>query len=126
TGFEWDINFNTCNRTQLALYVAQTKDLIPFAANVAVELVMRLRTQKVFGEINREKVDRICGYCDELAKLLKSTATTLNWVNERISRVGSEEEKKFANAEGIKRAHYHEELATFILEKNLLGSTLRS
>lgn len=42
--FQWDINFNTSNRTQLAAWVAQTTDLDPFAANVAVALLVRLRS----------------------------------------------------------------------------------
>lgn len=43
--FEWDINFNTSNRTQLAVYIAQTTDLSPFAANLAVALIVYLRTR---------------------------------------------------------------------------------
>lgn len=42
--FVWDINFNTSNRTQLAVYIAQTTDLPPFSANLAVALILRLRT----------------------------------------------------------------------------------
>lgn len=43
--FEWDINFNTSNRTQLAAYIAQTTDLQPFPANFAVALLVHLRTR---------------------------------------------------------------------------------
>jgi len=43
--FEWDINFNTSNRTQLATYIAQTTDLKPFPANFAVALLVHLRTR---------------------------------------------------------------------------------
>lgn len=43
--FEWDINFNTSNRTQLAIYIAQTTDLSPFAANLAVALIVYFRTR---------------------------------------------------------------------------------
>lgn len=43
--FKWDINFNTSNRTQLAAYLAQTTDLTPLAANLAVALIVRLRAQ---------------------------------------------------------------------------------
>jgi hypothetical protein len=116
--FTWDINFNTCNRTQLALYLAQASDLIPFAANVAVELVIRLRTDRtrVLGEMDREKVRRICVYCEEMAKILKRQAVTLEWLNEKISG-GSTDDT-------IKRAHYHEELTTYILHHNLLRFTL--
>jgi hypothetical protein len=41
--FEWNINFNTSNRTQLATFLAQTTDLSPLAANLAVMLLVRLR-----------------------------------------------------------------------------------
>ncbi|MFS2069222.1 hypothetical protein ACEN9D_10730 [Pseudomonas sp. CT11-2] len=43
--FEWDINFNTSNRTQLAAYIAQSTDLSPFSANFAVALIVHLRTR---------------------------------------------------------------------------------
>ncbi|WP_248797451.1 hypothetical protein [Pseudomonas sp. MWU13-2105] len=43
--FGWDINFNTSNRTQLAIYIAQTTDLAPFAANLAVALIVFFRTR---------------------------------------------------------------------------------
>jgi cation diffusion facilitator CzcD-associated flavoprotein CzcO len=49
TGFRWDINLNTSNRTQLAAYLAQTTDLPPFAANLAVALIVFLRGKNVFG-----------------------------------------------------------------------------
>jgi len=41
--FDWDINFNTVNRTQLAVYFAQKTDLHPFVATLAVALIVRLR-----------------------------------------------------------------------------------
>jgi hypothetical protein len=47
--FEWDINFNTSNRTQLAVYLAQTTDLDPFTANLTVALIVHLRTRNAFG-----------------------------------------------------------------------------
>ena len=40
----WDINFNTSNRTQLGAYLAHTTDLEPYAANLAVALIVWLRT----------------------------------------------------------------------------------
>ncbi|WP_019579363.1 hypothetical protein [Pseudomonas mandelii] len=43
--FEWEINFNTSNRTQLAVFIAQTTDLSSFAANLAVGLIIHFRTQ---------------------------------------------------------------------------------
>jgi len=45
-GFKWDINFNTSNPTQLAAYLAQTTDLDPFAANLAVALIVHLRSRE--------------------------------------------------------------------------------
>jgi hypothetical protein len=45
TQYKWDINFNVSNRTQLAVYFAQETDLSPFAANLAVALIVRLRTR---------------------------------------------------------------------------------
>lgn len=41
----WVINFNTSNRTQLAAFLASTTDLPPFAVNVAVALIVRLRSR---------------------------------------------------------------------------------
>lgn len=43
--FVWNINYNTSNRTQLAAFLADVTDLSPFAANVAVALIVRLRTR---------------------------------------------------------------------------------
>ena len=116
--FKWDINFNTCNRTQLALYLAQASDLIPFAANVAVELVIRLRADstRVLGGMDREKVRQICVYCDEMVTILKRQVTTLDWINERLPNI--------SNEDTMKRAKYHEELAAYILANNLLRFTL--
>ncbi len=43
--FAWNINYNTSNRTQLAAFLASTTDLPAFAANVAVALIVKLRTR---------------------------------------------------------------------------------
>jgi len=43
--FVWNINYNTSNRTQLAAFLAGTTNLRPFAANVAVALIVKLRTR---------------------------------------------------------------------------------
>ena len=51
-----------------------------------------------------------------MAKILKRQAVTLEWLNEKISG-GSTDDT-------IKRAHYHEELTTYILDHNLLRFTL--
>jgi hypothetical protein len=50
--FKWDINFNTSNRNQLAAYLAQTTDLEPFAANLAVALIVKLRGKNTLGLSN--------------------------------------------------------------------------
>ncbi len=52
--FKWDINFNTSNRTQLAAYLAQTTDLEPFAANLAVALIVLLRSRNTLGLSNAQ------------------------------------------------------------------------
>jgi hypothetical protein len=54
TGVTWNINFNTSNRTQIAAYLAQTTDLSPIAANLAVALIIRLRTLNTFGLTNEQ------------------------------------------------------------------------
>ncbi|MFM9436160.1 hypothetical protein ACFDR9_003241 [Janthinobacterium sp. CG_23.3] len=43
-GFDWNINFNTFNRTQLAAYFADTEDIDVPAANLAVALIVHVRT----------------------------------------------------------------------------------
>lgn len=110
--FAFDINFNTCNRTQLALYLAQTTDLFAFAANLAVELVFLFRTKVgTFGDIDADKVQQICAYCEKLVNYLQKE-------NKVIDRLNSKTD--YADI-GKKRAHYHEELAAFIFEKNLFS-----
>lgn len=50
--FKWDINFNTSNRNQLAAFLAQATDLEPFAANLAVALIVKLRGKNTLGLSN--------------------------------------------------------------------------
>lgn len=47
----WTLNFNTSNRTQIAVYLAAETDLEPLAANIAVALIehFRSRGQRPFG-----------------------------------------------------------------------------
>jgi hypothetical protein len=52
--FKWDINFNTSNRNQFAAYLAQATDLEPFAANLAVALIVKLRGKNTLGLSNAQ------------------------------------------------------------------------
>jgi hypothetical protein len=54
--FDWTLNFNTANRTQIAAYFAATTDLEPFVANVAVALIVHFRstTARTFGITNHQ------------------------------------------------------------------------
>jgi hypothetical protein len=70
-GFEWDINFNTSNRTQLAAYIAQTTDLSPFPANFAVALIVHLRTRpgNALG-LSDPQVDRVISTAERFTQAL--------------------------------------------------------
>lgn len=107
TQFKWDINVNTCNRTQLAACLAQTTDLPPFAANLTVELVMRLRNKTVFGGMTEQKVAAIANWCDNWCKTLKDPiGRPLGaMLNERGLNVTA----------GRKLAHLHEDVAEHIV-----------
>ena len=61
--FDWDINFNTSNRTQLAAWLAQTTDLHPLEANIVVALIVALRgkSRNPLGLTN-DQVDFIVRY----------------------------------------------------------------
>ena len=61
TRFQWDINLNTANRTQIAAYLAQTTDLEAFAANLAVALIVKLRGFQTFG-LDEDQVGAICRF----------------------------------------------------------------
>jgi hypothetical protein len=54
-----NINFNTCNRTQLAAYIAQTTSLPPSVANRAVERIIETRAKSIHG-ITEKEVHQIC------------------------------------------------------------------
>jgi hypothetical protein len=48
--FNWDINFNTANRNQIAAWMAATRDdLDACAANLAVALIVAIRAKRTFG-----------------------------------------------------------------------------
>lgn len=84
--FEWDINFNTSNRTQLAAYLAQSTDLEPFAANLAVALIVHLRTrdQNVLG-LSDPQVAAILDTADRYVQTLTRLNPQLDatrWLND--------------------------------------------
>jgi hypothetical protein len=85
--FEWDINYNTSNRTQLAVFLAQTTDLSPFAANLAVALIVHLRTraQNVFG-LSDPKVQLIIAVAEAFARIGRATVENLEDVRYRSDR----------------------------------------
>ncbi|HEV3315886.1 MAG TPA: hypothetical protein VG488_02910 [Candidatus Angelobacter sp.] len=86
--FEWDINYNTSNRTQLAVYLAQTTDLNPFAANLAVALIVHLRTraQNVFG-LSDPQVQLIIAVAEgfvRAARALDPNLEVTRYLNDRL------------------------------------------
>jgi thioredoxin reductase len=86
--FEWDINYNTSNRTQLAVYLAQTTDLNPFAANLAVALIVHLRTraQNVSG-LSDPQVQLIIAVADAYVRHRRATDPNLEltrYLNDRL------------------------------------------
>jgi hypothetical protein len=46
---QWNINFNTSNRTQIAAYIASTTDTDAFTANLQVVVILYLRSKNNFG-----------------------------------------------------------------------------
>ena len=53
-GFDWTLNFNTANRTQIAAYLAANTDFEPFVANLIVALILHFRSARAqtFGITN--------------------------------------------------------------------------
>jgi hypothetical protein len=45
-GYNWTVNFNTSNQTQIAAYIASETDIEPFAANIAVALIVHFRSRR--------------------------------------------------------------------------------
>lgn len=83
--FQWDINFNTSNRTQLAAYIAQTTDLKPFPANLAVALLVHLRTRSgnVLG-LSDPQVKLVIAVADYYARELYRLNPHVNWEATRL------------------------------------------
>lgn len=54
----WDINFNTANRNQIAAWIAATTDLDACAANLAVALIVAIRAKRTFG-LQEERIQMI-------------------------------------------------------------------
>jgi hypothetical protein len=105
----WNINFNLANRTQLATWVASETDLAPFAANLAVDLIVKVRALK----------GNTFGLTETVIKRFL-TATALYW-NElkRINaKIPEEELRKGASEDGT--AYYevnlHELVADFLIK----------
>jgi hypothetical protein len=71
-GFDWTINFNTSNRTQIAAFIASETDIEAFAANIAVALIEHFRSgrNREFG-INNQKVNFILTVAQNCVRLLK-------------------------------------------------------
>ena len=55
---DWDINFNTANRNQIAAFIAHQTDLDACAANLAVALIVAIRAQRTFG-LQEERIRMI-------------------------------------------------------------------
>lgn len=81
--YAWDINFNTSNRTQLAAWVADTTDLEPFAANLAVALIIHLRSSlgTPYG-LTRVQVQTVLGIAEAVVK--RTRRTIPNWDDWRL------------------------------------------
>ncbi|MBX3656415.1 MAG: hypothetical protein KF686_19745 [Ramlibacter sp.] len=71
-GLDWTINFNTSNQTQIAAFLASTTDLEPYAANLAVALIIHFRSNTTFG-IEDRHVQFICRTCERAVAMLRST-----------------------------------------------------
>lgn len=59
----WNINFNTSNRNQIAAFLAHKSDLEPFAADLAVVLIVWLRSIITLG-LSRPQVGIIIGLAE--------------------------------------------------------------
>lgn len=64
--FDWNINFNTANRTQIAVFYAAETDYPPFVATLAVALIVKLRAhaQHTFG-LTGDHIGAITAAADE-------------------------------------------------------------
>ena len=74
---QWNINFNTSNRTQIAAYLASTTDTDPFTANLQVALIVYLRSKNNFG-LSETQVDFVLKSVDENMKKLRALIPELD------------------------------------------------
>ena len=73
SNFDWNINFNTSNRTQIAAYIAATSDTDAFTANLQVAMIIHLRSKNNFG-LSEDQVDYV----------MKSIADSVNHVRKKV------------------------------------------
>jgi hypothetical protein len=87
--YAWDINFNTSNRTQLAAWVADTTDLEPFAANLAVALIIHLRSSlgTPYG-LTRVQVQTVLGIAGAVVKRTRHTIPKWDDWRLKIDQIG--------------------------------------
>jgi hypothetical protein len=115
-GLSWNINFNLCNRTQLAAFVAQQfTDLPPFAANLAVALIIKLRAHKgnthgLTDEVVSRILDGVKRYWEALQKLNPK-------LPEKDLRKGAETVNGVQTGTEYYRVNLHEEIADYLIEK---------
>jgi hypothetical protein len=79
---QWNINFNTSNRTQIAAYLASTSDTDPFTANLQVATILYLRSKNNFGLSE-----------DQITFVMKSIADNVAFLRRSISHF--DERRKF-------------------------------
>ncbi len=105
----WNINFNLANRTQLATWVASETDLDPFPANLAVDLIVKVRSLKAntFG-VTPEVIKRFL------------TASALYW--EELKRINPKIPPETLRKGGDKNGAFydidlHEMVAKFLIKE---------
>jgi hypothetical protein len=74
--FQWNINFNTSNRTQIAACLAQTTDVDSFTANLQVAMIIYLRSKNNFG-LSQDQVAIILKNIEDNIKKLRSSIPDL-------------------------------------------------
>lgn len=69
---QWNINFNTGNRTQIAAYIASTSDTDAFTANLQVATILYLRSKNNFGLNDNQITFVMKSIADNVVYLRKS------------------------------------------------------
>jgi len=69
---QWNINFNTSNRTQIAAYLAGTSDTDAFTANLQVAAILYLRSKNNFGLSENQITFVMKSIADNVVYLRKS------------------------------------------------------